>query len=357
MFFMNKDTLKPISSFDEYNSNIERDSLQIMFVSNDNTISFKTTLFLSMYDMSTFDYALIYIFEFVYLFFSLISWHTNSLGRKVSIGSMQAVFASSSFVLCWMFFAPHYYSIQYFILALPPLLDLIKNISFLIINNWNASSSAICGVLLSASFAGLKFVPTIWINLFPSLVTIFPLVKKILKRNSGPQNYLTLFEVSNWICMCLWMGYIYLYPGNFYLFSPKPLLVSIFFGIIFIQFLVAFIMQKTQRRGENVQLLLDNNANQNLNQTSHSQPQNIRSSLLESAKHPFKYTLIETEDDLNRIFTNDCAICCGELIEDRQQKLYKTPCDHIFHQACLKDWGAKKLECPCCRKQLPKFTN
>jgi len=127
MFFMNKDTLEPISKFDEYNSNVQSDSLQIMFVSNDNKISFKTTLFTNMYDMSTFDNTLVYLFAVIYLIFSLISWHTDSLGNKVSIGSMQAVFASSSFVLCWMFFAPYYYGLPYFILVLPVLLDFIKN--------------------------------------------------------------------------------------------------------------------------------------------------------------------------------------------------------------------------------------
>jgi len=38
-----------------------------------------------------------------------------------------------------------------------------------------------------------------------------------------------------------------------------------------------------------------------------------------------------------------------------QKKLYKTPCNHVFHEDCLKDWGLKKLECPVCRMKLPRF--
>ncbi|KAF7457718.1 putative E3 ubiquitin-protein ligase [Cryptosporidium felis] len=41
-------------------------------------------------------------------------------------------------------------------------------------------------------------------------------------------------------------------------------------------------------------------------------------------------------------FNNDlCAVC--------------TPCDHVFHQKCLKKWMDIKLECPTCRRRIPLF--
>ena len=30
-----------------------------------------------------------------------------------------------------------------------------------------------------------------------------------------------------------------------------------------------------------------------------------------------------------------------------------TPCDHLFHEACLQRWMEHKLECPVCRATLP----
>ena len=30
-----------------------------------------------------------------------------------------------------------------------------------------------------------------------------------------------------------------------------------------------------------------------------------------------------------------------------------TPCNHIYHTACLKKWIDMKLECPTCRAQIP----
>ena len=48
-----------------------------------------------------------------------------------------------------------------------------------------------------------------------------------------------------------------------------------------------------------------------------------------------------------------CAICLGDFELDKDEKIYRTPCAHTFHSECLKQWGGKKLECPCCRKRLP----
>ena len=30
-----------------------------------------------------------------------------------------------------------------------------------------------------------------------------------------------------------------------------------------------------------------------------------------------------------------------------------TPCNHVFHTACLERWKEYKLECPLCKKELP----
>ena len=47
-----------------------------------------------------------------------------------------------------------------------------------------------------------------------------------------------------------------------------------------------------------------------------------------------------------------CNIC---LITNREQKLYKTPCGHVFHEACVKEWAADERKCPLCKEPLPVF--
>ena len=39
----------------------------------------------------------------------------------------------------------------------------------------------------------------------------------------------------------------------------------------------------------------------------------------------------------------------------RMEGLMRTPCHHIYHEKCLKEWMNKKLECPNCRKILPEL--
>ncbi|KAL4464619.1 hypothetical protein ABPG74_011180 [Tetrahymena malaccensis] len=79
--------------------------------------------------------------------------------------------------------------------------------------------------------------------------------------------------------------------------------------------------------------------------------------------------------------TDDCSICLGPLhlnpMEDeppkdnkkcqinldqkpsyntqliKKKKIYKTPCNHMFHIECLHQWIEVKLECPQCRQSLP----
>jgi hypothetical protein len=46
-----------------------------------------------------------------------------------------------------------------------------------------------------------------------------------------------------------------------------------------------------------------------------------------------------------------CAICQDsyELEED----VSTLPCEHLFHAACIKEWGKHKPECPVCRAAIP----
>lgn len=54
-----------------------------------------------------------------------------------------------------------------------------------------------------------------------------------------------------------------------------------------------------------------------------------------------------------------CVICMVSvsIFNDFNHELCAvcTPCDHIFHQKCLKKWMSVKLECPTCRRQIPPF--
>jgi len=155
------------------------------------------------------------------------------------------------------------------------------------------------------------------------------------------------------------MGYSYLYPHNFYLISPKPILASICLGIILLQFLIALIMQKTQKK--DVDPLLqdeeENSADQALPQTSNYQNEVEASSGDETSSRrkkdrddrEFRYTFGWNEEENYSQYIMECKICG---ITDRDQKLYKTPCGHVCHERCLKSWATHTLQCPICKEPL-----
>ncbi|KAH8739568.1 RING-H2 finger containing membrane associated protein [Cryptosporidium ryanae] len=59
------------------------------------------------------------------------------------------------------------------------------------------------------------------------------------------------------------------------------------------------------------------------------------------------------------IYMKQCVICMANIIVlnnfESEMCGVCTPCDHIFHQKCLKQWMDIKLECPTCRRIIPPF--
>lgn len=49
----------------------------------------------------------------------------------------------------------------------------------------------------------------------------------------------------------------------------------------------------------------------------------------------------------------ECVICYNPVHGNLRHAFMVTPCDHVFHTACLSEWMAIKLECPVCRAPLP----
>jgi len=83
---------------------------------------------------------------------------------------------------------------------------------------------------------------------------------------------------------------------------------------------------------------------------------------------PCSYTIFEV--DTTKPYQNICAICLENfVVEDfenpgdksesllnetrRMATMMRTPCNHEFHEHCLKRWIENKLECPYCRHRLP----
>ena len=64
--------------------------------------------------------------------------------------------------------------------------------------------------------------------------------------------------------------------------------------------------------------------------------------------------------------TVNCPICFVNLTESPEEnpdnktdlilkRYMETPCNHTFHESCLKLWMEQKLVCPCCRMKIPPY--
>jgi hypothetical protein len=58
------------------------------------------------------------------------------------------------------------------------------------------------------------------------------------------------------------------------------------------------------------------------------------------------------EQDIENGNLCECVICYNG-IQLTNGSYMITPCDHLFHKDCLKNWLEVKLECPVCRTRCP----
>ena len=66
-------------------------------------------------------------------------------------------------------------------------------------------------------------------------------------------------------------------------------------------------------------------------------------------KHEFKKLLIPMRMGSS---SRSCPICVENF--KKGDKVFKLPCDHLLHMACVKPWFAKSCSCPLCRLDLNK---
>ncbi len=74
--------------------------------------------------------------------------------------------------------------------------------------------------------------------------------------------------------------------------------------------------------------------------------------------------IVMTDEEFNKLekinynekcLNEECCICMESFKED--EEVVKTPCEHNFHNECLKEWFLKEsVKCPSCRKEVCKGT-
>lgn len=74
---------------------------------------------------------------------------------------------------------------------------------------------------------------------------------------------------------------------------------------------------------------------------------------------------VDNFGQLNGEVPSDCPICMDPLVPDAALPsegnrlvpgVCKTPCGHIFHESCLRDWASRSGTCPLCRQDLSNLS-
>lgn len=82
-----------------------------------------------------------------------------------------------------------------------------------------------------------------------------------------------------------------------------------------------------------------------------------------SYKDWYNYFILKNDDYILATFSNkqrkvcpdhligeECSICLEKFLDVGHY--IELPCKHFFHKECLKNWVAKKKQCPLCRRNL-----
>eukprot|EP01124_Arcella_intermedia_P024607 TRINITY_DN4188_c0_g1_i1.p1 TRINITY_DN4188_c0_g1~~TRINITY_DN4188_c0_g1_i1.p1 ORF type:complete len:581 (+),score=87.91 TRINITY_DN4188_c0_g1_i1:101-1744(+) len=56
-----------------------------------------------------------------------------------------------------------------------------------------------------------------------------------------------------------------------------------------------------------------------------------------------------SQDEINRLDDKTCAICWDENTSASSRRL---PCNHIFHNSCMRTWFEKETFCPLCKRNI-----
>ena len=96
------------------------------------------------------------------------------------------------------------------------------------------------------------------------------------------------------------------------------------------------------RRGPISDILIERTVEESLNQSNRL----IRAPTTNIDVASKKFSTIE-----NSLKQKECSICTEDFKDN--DDVASLPCNHLFHHACLLEWGHYNTVCPMCRIQLP----
>ena len=66
-----------------------------------------------------------------------------------------------------------------------------------------------------------------------------------------------------------------------------------------------------------------------------------------------RYKKMKYNDEIE--YDESCTICLDDF--NRNEKILKLKCNHIYHEKCIKTWFTKKSNCPNCNNSFSSEDN
>lgn len=195
------------------------------------------------------------------------------------------------------------------------------------------------GSLLLILFLGYFFLPDTWFLYLTAPYLVPQIVHNAIKGQKVKFNWQFVFLLG-----LLRVGvpcYVKSYSYSVFRYTPDPSFAIWYTSFVLFQILILFLQSKVGPRFFIPSIFLPPKFN-----------------------YYFKLNLDEPG-----IEEENCSICLSSYLEEnvisskeplldkktknRTVKVMRTPCNHKYHEKCLKDWMEFKLECPFCRAKLP----
>lgn len=217
-------------------------------------------------------------------------------------------------------------------------------------------------LILAYNYLTWRFFMNVWLMALNSLILIPQIVHNVKNPTASKfdVNYLIFYTALKYIIFY----YLRSYPQNIYHLRYYYVIPGVGFGCILLSLVIlylqevrgaAFLVPKTLKPKQH-EYFIDVNVYRRLKEDEVSK----------SEESFFK-------DD-------SCSICLDELLDKdskvkspksgqelkvklhrrklkqaKRDQLARAPCQHVFHPYCLLQWMEVKMECPCCRANLPQI--
>ena len=218
----------------------------------------------------------------------------------------------------------------------------------------------ICGLIFLYNYLMWKFFLNEWFLVINAAILLPQILHNLMQNNAPEFDPYYLVFYSSMKYLVFW--YIRGYPKNIFNIEHYCLLMGIGGAIMLLSLLVLYLQERMggsfilpgALKTNSYEYLIDIKAYRKLKDEEATKSDE---SFFKDDNCPI--CLDELYDNNFKVKQKDSAAKLKikfhrrKLKQTKKNQLMIAPCQHVFHPYCLLQWMEVKMECPCCRTELP----